>query len=324
MKVLVTGAAGYIGSAVCYALLERGHEVVALDNLKYGPRDAVPPDVPLIHRDLADPHDQAAIRYALASNRIEAVCHLAAESLIPLSFENPQLFYHVNVTGGLMLLEAMRWAKFRWAKCHRIIYSSTSSVYREDAPMPLREDSPIGSSSCYGSSKLAFEKCLPWMRDLSWVAFRYFNVCGATEHCWERPYHRNRLVPVALDTAFDRIPGPMPLNGIDYQETPDHTCVRDFIHVQDIATAHCLALENQNVHGVFNLGIGHGYSNRQVIATVEQVSGRPIHVVERPRRPGDPPVLVADSTKAQRDLGWRPHYTTLEAMVETCVQYERL
>lgn len=122
------------------------------------------------------------------------------------------------------------------------------------------------------------------MRDLSWVAFRYFNVCGATEHCWERPYHRNRLVPVALDTAFDRIPGPMPLNGIDYQETPDHTCVRDFIHVQDIATAHCLALENQNVHGVFNLGIGHGYSNRQVIATVEQVSGRPIHVVERPRR----------------------------------------
>lgn len=317
MNVLVTGAAGYIGSAVCWRLVERGHKVVALDSLKYGSVSALPPGTPLVRRDLTSPADQHAILFALESNGIEAVCHLAAESLIPLSFEDPALFYRVNVTGGLMLLEAMR-----RAKCHRIIYSSTSSVYREDAPMPLTEHSPIGSSSCYGSSKLAFETCLPWMRDISWVAFRYFNVCGATSQCWERPYHRNRLIPIAIDTAIRRIPGPMPLNGTDYQETVDHTCVRDFIHVQDIANAHCLALENPSVQGVFNLGIGHGYSNREVIATIERVTKRKIDVVECPRRRGDPPVLIADATKARQDIGWRPQFTTLESMIQSALQFE--
>lgn len=315
MRILVTGAAGYIGSAVCYALLDRGHEVVSLDSLKYGPRDAMPPSVPLFHRDIACPGDQHAILCALESYKIEAVCHLAAESLIPRSFEDPALFYRVNVTGGLMLLEAMR-----RAKVHRIIYSSTSSVYREDAPMPLTEDSPLGPSSPYGASKLSFEKCLPWMQDLSWVAFRYFNVCGATKHVYERPYHRSRIIPVAMDVARERLPA-MPLHGTDYQ-TSDGTCVRDFIHVHDIATAHWLALENPNVHGVFNLGIGHGYSNREVIQTVERVTGRPVTVHEGPRRPGDPPVLVADSSRSQRDLGWRPAYRRLDEMVQSAWRWE--
>jgi len=315
MKILVTGAAGYIGSAVCWKLLERGHRVVALDNLKYGDFQAIPPSITFVNRDISSPSDQLAILYALSE--CDAVCHLAAESLIPLSFEEPDLFWKVNVTGGLMLLDAMRRAGIK-----RIIYSSTSSVYHENQSMPLVEQSTVGPSSCYGASKLAFEQVLPWMRDLSWVAFRYFNV--ATDHCWERPYHRSRLIPVALDTAFGRIPSPMPLNGTDYKETQDHTCIRDFVHIEDIATAHCLALENPNIHGVFNLGIGNGYSNRQVISTVEQVSGRSIHIVERPRRPGDPPILVADATKAKLDLGWRPQYTKLEHMIETCIKYERL
>lgn len=317
MNILVTGAAGYIGSAVCYKLLERGHKVVALDNFKYGVPEALPPGIPLWRFDISRDCDQFDLRFFLARHGVEAVCHLAAESLIPLSFERPELFWRVNMTGGLALLDAMRVAGVQ-----RIVYSSTSSVYADDQPMPLTEQSRLGSSSCYGASKLAFEQALGWMRNLSWVAFRYFNVCGATEHCWERPYHRSRILPVAMDVARG-LAAEMPLNGTDWP-TRDGTCERDYIHVDDIATAHCLALENPSANGIFNLGIGHGYSNRQVIATVEQVSGRPIHVVERPRRPGDPPVLVADSTKAQRDLGWRPHYTTLEAMVETCVQYERL
>jgi UDP-glucose 4-epimerase len=245
----------------------------------------------------------------------DAVCHLAAESLIPLSFTAPELFYHVNVTGGLMLLEAMR-----RAKVHRILYSSTSSVYREDAPMPLTEDSPLGPSSPYGASKLSFEKCLPWMRDLSWVAFRYFNVCGATEHVYERPYHRSRIIPVAMDVARGRLPS-MPLNGTDY-DTSDGTCIRDYLHVADVAQAHALALENPNVHGVFNLGIGTWYTNADVIRTVAYTTGKPVRVEKGPRRPGDPRALVADSTKAQRELGWRPEYRSLEAMIESAWRYE--
>jgi UDP-glucose 4-epimerase len=319
MKVLVTGAAGYIGSAVCWKLLEHGHEVVALDNLKYGTADSVPPGVPLIRRDLASPQDQLAIVYALESNQIEAVAHLAAESLIPLSFEQPELFWRVNVTGGLMLLDAMRRAGVR-----RILYSSTSSVYAEHQPMPLTEQSPIGPSSCYGASKYAFEDALRWMRNLSWVAFRYFNVCGATEHVTEKPYHRSRLVPVALDVAYGRVPGPMPLNGIDYQETRDHTCLRDYIHVDDIAQAHVAALEHPGATGVFNLGIGRGYTNREVIEAVRRVAGKPVPVVEKPRRPGDPAMLVADASKAGRELDWGPAYTTIEQMIETCCKYEQL
>lgn len=315
MRVLVTGAAGYIGSAVCWKLLERGHFVVPLDSLKYGELSAVPPGLFLQVYDISKVDDQQRIREALAHYQIDAVCHLAAESLIPLSFEQPELFYRVNVTGGLMLLEAMQ-----GAGVHRIVYSSTSSVYREDEPMPLTESSLIGPNSPYGQSKLSFEKCLPWMRDLSWVAFRYFNVCGSTEHTYEYPYHRSRIIPVAMDVARGRLPS-MPLNGTDYQ-TSDGTCVRDYVHVDDIAMAHCLALENKNIKGVFNLGIGTWYSNREVIATVEHVTGKQVTVVEGPRRPGDPRALVANSDKAQLEISWRPQYKSLEAMIESAWRYE--
>jgi UDP-glucose 4-epimerase len=208
----------------------------------------------------------------------------------------------------------------RRARVHRILYSSTSSVYREDAPMPLHEESPLGPSSPYGASKLSFEKCLPWMRDLSWVAFRYFNVCGATEHVHERPYHRSRIIPIVMDVARGLLPS-MPLNGTDYQ-TSDGTCIRDYIHVQDIATAHCLALENPNTHGIYNLGIGTWYTNADVIRAVAYTTGKPVHVEKGPRRPGDPRALVADSDRAQRELGWRPQYRSLEAMVESAWRYE--
>lgn len=313
MKVLVTGAAGYIGSAVCWKLLERSHEVVGLDSLKYGERDSLPADLPFIQCDLAAT-DMLALSFGMRQSGIEAVCHLAAESLIPLSFEEPDLFWRVNVVAGLRLLDAMR-----GADVHRILYSSTSSVYADNQPVPLTEQSAIGPSSCYGASKLAFELALPWMLDLSWVAFRYFNVCGATEHVYERPYHRSRIIPVALDVARGRLPS-MSLNGTDHP-TPDGTCVRDYLHVDDVAEAHVLALEYPDLQGVFNLGIGRGYSNREVIETAQRVTGREIKTIDQPRRPGDPAELVADPTKFVT-AGWQPRYTSLEEMIASAWRYE--
>lgn len=315
MNVLVTGAAGYIGSAVCWKLLERGHAVIPLDNLKYGELTAVPPNLFLQVFDIANVDDQQRIREALSLYHIDAVCHLAAESLIPLSFEKPELFYRVNVIGGLMLLDAMRGAGVR-----RLIYSSTSSVYKENQPMPLTESSELGPSSVYGATKLAFEQTLPWMRELSWVAFRYFNVCGATEHCWEHPYHRSRIIPVAIDVARGRIPS-MTINGTNY-DTSDGTCIRDYVHVDDIAMAHCLALENPDIHGVFNLGIGTWYSNRRVIQTVGHVTNKSISVTDAPRRPGDPRALIANPSKAHLELGWQPQYKSLEEMIESAWRHE--
>lgn len=315
MNILVTGAAGYIGSAVCYKLLERGHKVVALDNFKYGVPEALPPGIPLCRFDISRDCDQFDLRFFLARHGVEAVCHLAAESLIPLSFERPELFWRVNMTGGLALLDAMRVAGVQ-----RIVYSSTSSVYADDQPMPLTEQSRLGSSSCYGASKLAFEQALGWMRNLSWVAFRYFNVCGATEHCWERPYHRSRILPVAMDVARG-LAAEMPLNGTDWP-TRDGTCERDYIHVDDIATAHVLALEQPETHGVYNLGIGRSYTNREVVNTVEAVTGLPVRLRCRPRRDGDPAALVADPSRAKQDLGWRPQFANLRQMVESAWRYE--
>ena len=315
MRVLVTGGAGYIGSAVCWKLTEREHKVVVIDNLKYGAKDSLPPGTTLIRRDLTDRNDQHAILFALESNKIEAVCHLAAESEIPVCQNDPLLAYRVNVTGGLMLLKSM----YR-AGVHRLVYSSTAAVYAHDNQMPLTEDSKLSAESPYGASKLAFEQSLRWMPGLQWVAFRYFNVCGATERVWERPIHRSRLISVAMDTARGVRPE-MTLNGTDF-DTSDGTPLRDYVHVDDIATAHCLALENPNIKGVFNLGIGTWYSNREVIATVERVTGKQVKVIEGPRRPGDPRALVANSDKAQLELGWRPQYKSLEAMVESCWRHE--
>lgn len=315
MNVLITGAAGFIGSAVCWQLHQAGHRIVALDNLKYGAVDAIPPGVPLIRRDLASPHDQHAILYALESNQIEAVCHLAAESEIPVCQGDPLLAYRVNVTGGLNLLEAMR-----RAGVPRIVVSSTAAVYGHDQPMPLTENSRFEAESPYGQTKLAFEQALRWIPGLSAVVFRYFNVCGATEHTWEHPIHRSRLVSVALDCARGRRDH-MTLNGNAFP-TPDGTPLRDYVHVQDIAAAHQLALEQPDVQGVFNLGCDQWYSNLEVIAAVERVTRRPVPYRIGPARHGDPPALQASNERAKLVLGWRPHYTSLDEMIETCWKWE--
>jgi len=315
MNILVTGGCGYIGSAVAWTLHHAGHKVLVLDNMKYGARDAVPPGVPVVARDLANHHHQPAIQYALLSHKIQAVCHLAAESEIPVCQADPLLAYRVNVTGGLNLLAAME-----RAGVNRLIFSSTAAVYGHDQEMPLTEDSRLEAGSPYGQTKLAFEQALRWIPGLSWVAFRYFNVTGATEHTWERPIHRSRLVSVALDCARGNRPS-MTLNG-DTFPTPDSTPLRDYVHVHDIAAAHLLALEQPNVQGVFNLGCDEWYSNLEVIHAVERVTGRQVPYQVGPPRPGDPPALRASNERAKLALGWQPRYTALEQMIETCWKWE--
>ncbi len=306
MKILVTGACGYIGSAVCHKLLDVGHDVIGFDNLKYGKPESLPPSVKLVVGDVVQ-HDFATL---MRLNKFDAVMHLAAESLIPLSFEEPLLFYRTNIMGGLNLLNGMR-----KAGVEQLVYASTSSVYDENTNTPLLEDSPVRASSPYGESKLAFEQCLQWMTDLQWTAFRFFNVCGSTDDVAEKPYHRSRILSIALDTAAGKRPDPMPLNGTDWP-TPDGTCVRDYIHVDDVAAAHVAALKTDGV-GVCNLGLGRGWSNLEVIRSVERVTGLEVPFVRAPRRLGDPASLVASNAKAVKMLGWRPTYTHLDSIVES-------
>jgi len=312
-RILVTGAAGYIGSAVCHKLLEHGYQVVGIDNLKYSDRDAVPVGADFFHRDICD----SGLERSGAFFRIDAVMHLAAESEIPVCTSDPLLAFRVNLAGGINLLSAMQ-----KNGCNRLIFSSTAAVYSPDARSPIIEGAAKEPTTPYGASKLAFERALGWFPNLSAIIFRYFNVCGATEQAWERPIHRTRLVSIAMDTAC-KIRPEMPLNGTDF-DTPDGTCVRDYLHVDDVAEAHVLALQNETMTGAFNLGIGKGYSNREVIQTVERVTKRPVPVVESSRRLGDPDTLIADSSLARAFLNWKPKFTDLEAMIESAWRYENL
>jgi UDP-glucose 4-epimerase len=311
MKILVTGAAGYIGSVVTERLVEHGHTVVALDNLRHGHRDAVNPAARFIQGDLLDRewlHEQ--VRRA----GVDAVVHLAAEALIDESVRDPGRFFRVNVTGGLNLLDAMVAAGVT-----RIIFSSTAAVYGEPEAVPIREDARLQPVNSYGESKLAFERAMAWYQrahGLRHVSLRYFNACGATERSGERHEPETHLIPILLDAALGR--RSMRLFGTDY-DTPDGTCVRDYVHVIDIADAHLLCLKHIDAiePTAFNLGNGSGYSNRQVIAAVERVTGRSIPVAAAPRRPGDPARLVASADRIARDLGWRPAMADLESMIES-------
>ena len=308
MKVLVTGAAGFIGSVVAEQFVAEGHQVVGLDSLKYGRREAVDPAVEFIAGDLLDP---AAV--ARAVDGVEAVAHLAAEAFIDDSLRDPGLFYRANVVGGLNLIEAMAAAGVK-----KLVFSSTAAVYGEPQTDLVSEEAPLTPCNAYGESKLAFERMLPWYAaayGLGTVALRYFNACGATERCGEARRRETHLIPICLAAALGERDG-LQLFGTDYP-TPDGTCVRDYVHVADIARAHSLALASLSGPGLraYNLGNSRGYSNREVIATVQQVTGRPFPVTDAARRPGDPPVLVADASRAQAELGWTPSYPSLESMV---------
>jgi UDP-glucose 4-epimerase len=302
MKLLVTGGAGYIGSVVAAQLIEAGHEVVVLDDLSTGHLDAVPPGAQFVRGDL-----RTGAAPLLASG-IDAVLHFAAKSLVGESVANPALYWGNNLGGTLALLEAMRAAQVT-----SIVFSSTAAVYGEPESIPIEETAPTRPTSPYGGSKIAVDTALAEharMHGTAAVSLRYFNVAGAyRDHggSWlgERHDTETHLIPNVLATAAGRS-GELSIFGDDYP-TPDGTCVRDYIHVSDLARAHLLALATcvPGEHKVYNLGSGSGFSNREVLAACRDVTGRDIPTKLAPRRPGDPAVLIASSARIRADLGWR-------------------
>ena len=320
-RILVVGGAGYIGSHMVRELLDAGYSPAVFDNLSTGHRDAVPAGAPFIQGDLAREQDILA---ALASFRAEAVLHFAASSLVGESIREPLKYYRNNVACCLNLLGAME-----KSGVNRLVFSSTAAVYGEPARVPIREDDPTVPVNPYGESKLMIERIL---RDLSrsgrlaYVSLRYFNACGARPAAGvgERHEPETHLIPNVLRAASGRKED-LTVFGEDYP-TPDGTCIRDYIHVQDLAEAHLLALEALRKglpSDVFNLGNGGGYSVRQIIASAETVTGRKIRAVYGARRPGDPAVLVAGSEKARRVLGWRPR-RGLEEILRSAWAWEQL
>lgn len=308
MNVLVTGGAGYIGSVSVKLLLDAGHEVVVFDNLERGHRAAVDPRATLVVGDLRDPDP---IREAMLSARPDAVMHFAAYAYVGESMADPMLYFRNNVQGGLNLVDAMLAADVR-----KIIFSSTCATYGQPEVVPITEDTAQRPENPYGESKLMLEKVLLWhqaRKDFEPVFLRYFNACGASGQLGEDHQPEPHLIPLVLQVALgqrERIR----VFGDDY-DTPDGTCVRDYIHIEDLGQAHVLALA-PGIAGAFNLGNGNGYSVKEVIETAREVTGHPIPQVVAPRRPGDPPYLIAGAAKAREVLGWRPAYPALRTILE--------
>ncbi len=312
MRVLVTGAAGYIGSVVAERLLAQGHAVAAFDDLSQGHRAAVPARAGFFEGDLRDRDRLAEV---MSSVRPDAVVHLAAEALVSKSVTEPAKFFQVNVTGGLNLLDAMRAVRVR-----RLVFSSTAAVYGEPEAIPIREDAPLRPVNAYGASKLAFELALPWYASaygLRHVSLRYFNACGATAERGEHHVPETHLIAILLEVALGLRPE-IRIFGGDY-DTPDGTCIRDYVHVGDIADAHLLALDriDRIESGAFNLGNGTGFSNQKVVEVARRVTGHPIPALAADRRTGDPARLVASAERAHEVLGWSPRHRTLDEMIAT-------
>jgi UDP-glucose 4-epimerase len=311
---MVTGGAGYIGSVVTEELLRSGDQVVVYDSLYKGHREAVVEGAAFVKGDLLD---TALLKETLAQHRVEAVVHMAADSLVGESVKEPAKYFRNNVLGGLSLLDAMR-----ATGVSSLVFSSTAAVYGEPAKQPIEESDPTQPTNPYGETKLAFERALRWYDGaygLKYVSLRYFNAAGATERSGERHDPETHLIPLVLQAAAGHRPE-ITVFGSDYA-TPDGTCVRDYIHVVDLAQAHVLALHalaKGHPSSIYNLGCGgEGYSVKQVIDCARRVTGRDIPVKHGSRRPGDPAVLIASSARIVRELGWRPKHQQLDAIVES-------
>ncbi|MFC1573355.1 UDP-glucose 4-epimerase GalE [Candidatus Eisenbacteria bacterium] len=310
MRVLVSGGAGYIGSVTAEVLLKSGHEVVVLDNLSRGHRAAVPTGATFAEGDV---RRQDAVRQLLEDHRIECVMHFSASSLVGESMVDPGEYFGNNVVGVARLLEAMR-----HTGADRFIFSSTAATYGEPDEVPIREDSPVRPTNPYGESKAICERMLQWYESIHGIRFaalRYFNAAGASEEHGEDHEPETHLIPLALRAVSGEIVE-LQIFGRDYP-TPDGTCVRDYIHVLDLADAHILALERLGDLGerFFNLGNGAGYSVLDVVQAVERVAGKPVPVKDAPRRPGDPARLVASADRARTVLGWNPQRAELDRIV---------
>ena len=320
MRILVTGGAGYIGSVITDQLLAAGHQVTVYDNFSKGHRDAVAESATLVDADLLN---TTVLLDTLRAQRVDAIVHMAASSLVGESMTNPEQYYRNNVVASLGLLDAMR-----STGVSRIVFSSTAAVYGEPERQPIRETDPMAPSNPYGESKIAVERAMHWeavAHGLRFVALRYFNAAGATERRGERHDPESHLIPLVLRAARDP-KDPVTVFGSDYP-TRDGTCVRDYVHVSDLATAHVAALEalmrDAIAEDAFNLGCGDGYTVKEVIDAARKVTGREVAVKMGPRRPGDPAVLVASSDRIKQKLGWMPQHQSLEQIVGSAWQWEQ-
>ena len=312
MNVLVTGGGGYIGSVVVELLIKKGHSVVVFDNFSTGHRAAVDPSAQVVPGDLAD---AAEVERLFGGNMFNCVMHLAGDSLVEESMRLPEKYYWSGLCSGLNLLTAM---VRHGAK--RIVFSSSASVYGDPESVPITESAPTRPQNPYGEVKLAFERALHWFQvahGLSYVSLRYFNAAGATEAHGEHHTPETHLIPLVLRAALGQSEA-VEVFGTDYP-TEDGTCVRDYVHVLDLAEAHVLGLSAllRNKTGIFNLGNGNGYSVKQVLAAAGEVTRTEIAQRSVERRPGDPARLVASSEKAMSELGWKPAHASLNEMIQS-------
>ena len=321
MKILVLGGAGYIGSHTVKELLNNGYEVLIADNLQTGHKECVPDCVKFYEGDI---RDKNFLDKLFEAEKIDAVVHFAANALVGESMVDPLKYYDNNVYGTLELLKSMVEHKIG-----KIVFSSSSAVYGEPKNLPIPETDPTEPTNTYGESKLAMEKMIKWVskiHGLKYVALRYFNACGASPDGEIGEHHapETHIMPLVIQTALGQRDS-VSILGSDYP-TKDGTCVRDYIHVVDLARAHVLALEylnKGNESDVFNLGNGSGYSVKEIIDAVKRVSGEDFKVKTEPRRPGDPARLVASSEKAEKILGWAPDFKNLDEIIKTAWNWHK-
>jgi len=320
MNILVSGGAGYIGSVMTRQLLNVGHTVNVYDNLSTGHADSVDPRAVLVKGDLSDQNKLAA---ELRNHHTDAVMHFAGVISMAESMENPGKYFQINTGNSRNLLEAMREEHVGF-----IIFSSTAGVYGDPEKLPIPEDHPYRPTNPYGESKLMVEQILAWydrIFDMKYLSLRYFNAAGASldGKLGEQHPDETHLIPLAIKSARDNTP--LTLFGDDYP-TPDGTCVRDYIHVEDLCRAHLLALDslaNNKKSAIYNVGTGTGHSNKEVLSEIERVSGKKINVHTAKRRPGDASELVADASKIKNELGWKPEYSDLDTIVKTAWDFHQ-
>ncbi|GEM34399.1 UDP-glucose 4-epimerase [Nocardia neocaledoniensis NBRC 108232] len=316
MKLLVTGGAGYVGGVCAAVLLEQGHEVVVVDDLSTGNADGVPAGARFVDGDIAE-----AAPALLRAESFDGVLHFAAQSLVGESVEKPEKYWHGNVVKTLTLLEAIR-----ETGTPRLVFSSTAAVYGEPEQVPITEDSPARPTNPYGASKLAIDHAITSYavaHGLAATSLRYFNVAGAYAGLGENRVVETHLIPLVLQVALGHRKA-ISVYGTDWP-TPDGTCVRDYIHIRDLAQAHLLALSSAQpgTHRILNLGSGTGFSVREVISACERVTGLPVEAIDAPRRAGDPAVLIASSERAISELGWRPEHNDLDEIVTDAWEFLR-
>jgi UDP-glucose 4-epimerase len=308
----VTGGAGYIGGTVALRLLSAGHNVLIYDNFCHGHRELVPTGTRLIEGDLGN---RELLERVFRDEKVDGVMHFAALIEAGESMKHPELYFRNNTASTLTLLEAMLATRIE-----RLVFSSTAAVYGEPEKTPIEETAALAPTNAYGESKLLVEHMLTWLNrihGLRYASLRYFNVAGAVEGRGEAHEPESHLIPLVLDVALGRRQS-IKIFGKDYP-TPDGTCIRDYVHVGDLADAHILAFEAISTRSrlIYNIGNGQGFSVREVVESARRVTGHPIPVVEEPRRPGDPAVLVASSKRIIEELGWKPRYSSLDDIVHS-------